>query len=231
MSWVGSRPVHLFLGARRAGLVQEGRSERWIDAESTRQAWDLALDEIPPRSSLRIWLSGGVARPFLLSVQGLRAEDAPTVSASRASEETGLASPCRVVVERWLPDGRLLCVAAEESVIAAIETAAAGKRVHVKTIRPWWAAVGFGDGVSAASVGAVTIEDGDSLVALAGSGDAMEVATALVPAPFPEERQTLLHRLTVLGGGGRQRHARLDIGQVRARAGACPFGASWSDTP
>ena len=234
---VGSETVHVFLGRSRLGLQRRGGPVQWKTGGLAVALWSDACAELRPgrRCSVRVWLSGSLARPFILpAVAGLsKFADAKVVAAARASEETGLDGPCRVSIDAWHPGAPAICVAVEEALLAEIEASEDTRRVRVTSIRPWWSAVLCDPAAGARTLSILTVDDGESLVALAGSGDRMEVASSYVPALDEAQRKALCQRMVLAAGTdvGAQRHADLqshaDSPPPPAGKTSRPFAPVW----
>lgn len=239
MWWAGSEQVDVFLGRTRVGLQRPGKPARWEQGVSADDLWNVARDAIRAdgRASVRVWLGGALARPFILPVmEGLAGiRDARAIAATRAAEETGLAGPCSVSIDAWQPDVPTVCVAIEEDLHHRIEHTGS-KEVRVIGIRPWWSAVLCDAGTDAGSLAVLTVDDGESLVTLAGAGDAITVASSYTPAPEGGQRTAMVQRILsgVSAGAGAQRHARLaplqEVPPVPSHS-RCPFAPLWDGTP
>lgn len=240
MWWAGSESVHIFLGRTRVGMqVFGGGPAQWEVGRSASDLWMAALEEIRARRrvSVRIWLSGSVARPFILpAVQGLGTlADARMVAATRAPEETGLVGPCCVSMDVWRPGEPAMCVAMEEGLRKAIEAGEDAKKVRVVGIRPWWAAVLCDPACEANSLSILTVDDGESLVALAGLDQQIEVASTYVPVLDDLQRAALMQRVISATGrsNARRRHASFaaapEATPASGNASQCPFTATWQD--
>ncbi|XHS79818.1 hypothetical protein ACFJGW_07510 [Burkholderiaceae bacterium UC74_6] len=97
------------------------------------------LAEQSRRFGLRVWLSAGLCRPFLISdVEGAKsAQDWQLVAQTMAEEATGVDGPCEVWLDR-VPAAPRLAVAmrsdAKREIIDALGT-------HLLSLRPWWSEV------------------------------------------------------------------------------------------
>jgi hypothetical protein len=139
-------------------LVGVKRHRRWFD-----------------RRSVRIWLSGALARPFVLEpVAGLRSVvEATALAQAAAAGATGLSGVCAVALES-LPVGRLaLVTAVEQRVLDALFATLKRHRMTAQSIRPWWARVLEERLRAAAPPQMVCIAEGPVATLLAGEGPAM----------------------------------------------------------
>lgn len=236
----GSDTIHVFLGRSRLGLHRQGEAARWEQGASAADLWSRAVAGLNPRrrSSVHVWLGGNLARPFLLPpLEGLgTTADACIVAGSRANEETGLQGPCAVSIDAWRPRASTACVAMEEELRAAILAAGSG-RVRIAGIRPWWSAVLCDPGTEARATCVLSVDDGESLVVLAGADDGIDLAASYSPAPDAAQREALVRRILSARGEGPQghRHARLamppDLTGGRKAASHCPFLPEWGTAP
>lgn len=103
MLWAGSKPRDLYLGTRAvaicdgADVLLSAPVQGFAAGVSQAQSH---LAKAPLTGRLRVWLSGGLCRPFLLpDLPGIHgAAETLRVASRLASERTGLGSDCRV----WL---------------------------------------------------------------------------------------------------------------------------------
>jgi len=91
----------LYVGTRMAALCQGGQAifvAAVNDTDAALAALSPPLAKLGGRSKLRIWLSGGLCRPFIVpAVPGIRGTvEWQRTAAALAPQRTGLAGPCRV---------------------------------------------------------------------------------------------------------------------------------------
>jgi len=146
--WVGSKPVDVFLGESVLGLAASGERPHWESTDSAREAWRrtsgfLAATPTRRRRSrpIRVWLSGHLARPFLVSpIRGLkRRGEAIQVAQSIAESATGLSGPLRVWLDVWQDGQPCLGIAVEQSLVDLIEAQDEAVAYRLESIAPWWA--------------------------------------------------------------------------------------------
>jgi hypothetical protein len=173
--------MDVFLGRSVLGVYQLDKPARWFDVSNAFEGWDRAKQEIESMGGkhtakvrTRVWLSGSVARPFLLPIlPGLtRAHDALKVAQTMCAEATGLAGPCRLWLDDWVKDQACLAVAMEQSVVDAIEASAGKAKFVLEGLRPWWsealrASLNLVDRSLRPSL--LAIDDGEALTVLGGS--------------------------------------------------------------
>src|SRR5207245_1953611 len=90
-----------------------------------------------------LWLSGGLARPYLCGpVDGLAGwKEAEAFAAAAAPEATGLEAPCRVRLEDWPGEVPALGTAIDASLSESIDALARSRRIVWRSVRPRWTAV------------------------------------------------------------------------------------------
>lgn len=220
---VGSDKIDVYLGATAVGMAHGGRLIGWTmdgDLWSAVAGWSELVRPTGwrrwSRPRVRVWLSGGLAPPFLVTPpEGLtswfeleriaRAQAARTGSAATSfpmpmvlGETDAAPSKVPVVhVESWPGPGAALCVACNALLIDLVY-GVLGARFSVHSIRPWWAlALAAARGFATSSFVA---RDADSLVFLAcddtgGWRAAERIATTNGEA---EARGALLRKLVYL---------------------------------
>lgn len=221
----GSECAHVYVGQSIAGGLRradgQSRSVRWSPTSSPLQGWEEAVDwlsqPLPAGAAVRrarVWLSGSLARPFMFGpVEGLRHErEAIDLAHSLAPEATGMAGPCLVWLDSWLPGGSCVAIAIERELRDAIESFAKKRHLRLASLRPWWA------GVLDESVGSpdpcqmLAIEDTDSLTVISGRGKVDSIGTYLPPPPATERAAILARRsLSQVVPAEQVRYARLEV--------------------
>lgn len=226
----GSDTIDVFLGRNRFGVQRRGEHARWETGSDSLESLGDALDSVQGSRgvSVRIWLSGSLARPFVLPpLQGLTTwADAQAVAAARASEETGLDAPCCVSIDRWKAGAPVGCVAMEEALRASILTLLVTRKVRIAGIRPWWAAVLCDRATHARSLALLTVDDGESLVVLAGEKDGLDMACCYTPAPDTIQRASLVQRILSAGGQGARAHRHATLVTRNATGAAAPSAST-----
>ncbi len=189
-----------WLRVRARGAVQPLPADGW---QGGLNALGQALAESKPRR-LRLWLSGALARPFMLEpVPGLRdRQEALRLAQAQTADATGLAGACVVWMDAWKPDQPCLAVAVEQHLIDAAQAMAAEACVRLTGIAPGWnAALYQRIGAKGDLPKLLAVEDADALTVLGfGSGlgqGGMAFSQAIVPAPAPERMNAQLQRLAM----------------------------------
>jgi len=152
------------------------------------------------RPTVKVWLSGFWARPFVLELpSGLKSSEWSIVAAARAAAEVGFDVNCSVKVQS--PQGvgagsgsRGLAVAVPLGLLTALMEGAKSAGVRLKSIRPWWA--GALDEVlqDGKPLELFSAADTDSVVLLVGSSDSWMLATTSSPRPFDQDLERWYRR-------------------------------------
>lgn len=189
----GSKVSDVYLGTRALAVCEAGASVLATDVESFEAAlggfaqW---LDAVPSRRRLRLWLSGGLCRPFIVpSVQGVANEsEIQTVASALAPQHTGLTGPCTVFVERNAVSAPVVAVAVQEDRIRRIHDlmASAARKPKLLSIRPWWAEVLRHSLVHEPTLAALGVQDCDSMTVLIGR-EAGRFETAATYSPITDQ--------------------------------------------
>jgi hypothetical protein len=201
---VGSKVSDVYIGTRAFAVCEGGLPLVAADAEG----FDVALSGfaqwlnvhgMPSRRRLRLWLSGGLCRPFIVpAVHGIvNDSEMQTVASAMAPQLTGLASPCVVFVERGVSAAPVVAVAVQEDRIKKIRdlVVSSARKPTLISIRPWWAEVLRHSLVGEPTLAALGVQDCDSMTVLIGRKSAMfETATTYVPVTDQGTAQSVLTR-------------------------------------
>jgi hypothetical protein len=195
--------VDLYVGQSVVAWARDGRTEVFEDAAGFAPALERCLLQAKrewrwfERKSVRVWLSGASARPFIVApVAGLRsAAEAQAIATAAAGSATGIAAPCAVQLEGLPTAFPTLATAVAQSVIDAIHTAMKAHGAMAVSLRPWWARAL--DARLGQRLGAtlVAVDEPDGVTLLGASGSVPTVATTLVPRPDPKQTLTMVRRL------------------------------------
>ena len=207
MWWAGADRARVYLGVASAGVQTGGRAAatRWVQADAPAGAFERALRSIEPgavrrlgRRAIEVHLSGALARPFMLdAVAGMNSwPEALQVAGALAPEATGLAGPCAVWLDAWVPGQRCVAVAMEAALRDQIEQIARAARLRIATLRPWWcAAIDSARAHLLEPARLLAVEDGDSLTLLtAPDGDDYAALATHAPGPGPVQARAVLAR-------------------------------------
>lgn len=209
---VGSKPVHVYLGTRRvmvsgaAGL----QSQAVNGLAEARQVLRTQLQGLGKSSRLRLWLSGGLCRPFILdALPGLVSRDEiHRVAAATAAQRTGLAAPCRLWIEPRPVIGDRVVVAMNAQVYDQLHDSFREAGHAALSVRPWWAELL--PGAAAKTTDAATclaVRDCDSVTLLFGAGAEVALASTYAPVADDSSAKAIVARTLVSSG--------LADGQVR----------------
>jgi hypothetical protein len=154
----------------------------------------------PP--ALRIWLSGGLARPFLVGpVAGLRRwHEAMALASAAAPEATGLTGSCRTVLEGWPGDRAALAIAVPTPLLERIDQEARRLRQSVQSIRPWWCRMVESASAPAAAGETLAIEDSDALTILREQAGQFVLARTYSPRPSADQVASVVVRTALAEG-------------------------------
>ncbi|MED5621560.1 hypothetical protein [Ideonella sp. BN130291] len=143
------------------------------------------LGEAPARSRVKLWLSGGLCRPFVLPpVPGVRSkEELVQMATAMAPLHTGLDGGCTVWLENAALTASCVAVAVQSDVLAQWHGALAKIRPKPVTIaiRPWWNELLRASADAAPVPTGLAVCDCDSLTVLLGAGAAIERVVNVFP--------------------------------------------------
>jgi hypothetical protein len=195
--------VDLYVSEFAAAWAREGRTELFEDAAGFAPALERCLLEAGrgrrwfQRRSVRIWLSGALARPFVVApVAGLRSiSEAQEVARAAAGAATGIAGPALVQLEGMPTLAPTLATAVAQSVIDQIRTVLKAHGFTVMSLRPWWARALDARLMQRSGAALVAVDEADGVTLLGASGSAATMAMTLLPRPDPEQTLAMVRRL------------------------------------
>lgn len=202
MWWAGNPAVDLYLGTRWAAMDGGVKAPccapagDFSEALSHAETW---LRPLPPRSPVRVWLSGSQCRPFLWQPPpGLRGRsEIERVAAAMAAERTGMTPPVRTWIERQ-PSGRAcVVVVAQDASLRSVEALVHGAGHRPVSLKPWWSAALSFAMREATGLESLAVFDGDALTIFAGQDAAMVEATVFTPVADLDSARGLLARARV----------------------------------
>jgi hypothetical protein len=212
--YLGTRAVAVCCGAE---VLLTEHVEDFDGAVGRLQAW---LQTQPKCPSLRLWLSGGLCRPFIVpAVTGLASTaERLKVAEAMALQKTGLTGDCQVWLERADKAGIAIAVAIERVRLAQITrvTSKIERKPDILSIRPWWSeALRHVLGREPGAV-ALGVQDCDSMTVLAGQIGAYEMASTYSPVFDEPTAQSVLMRalMPFEGLDGNEIVARLVFGKM-----------------
>jgi len=238
--WVGSKPHDVYLGTR-AFAVCRGADKLAVQSvegsDAVFGAFAGWLAEGGPRRRLRLWLSGGLCRPFIVPVvPGVSSEQEwQQVAAAMAPAQCGLQGACRV----WLsaPDKKRnarIAVAVQETLLQRLhETVDSAACKHrIASIRPWWSEVLQHALQREPTLQVLAVQDCDALTVLAGAGEGFDSASTLTPVFDTETAEAALARMLLMAdvAPGQDLRARLTLNGAGHAAASMALGplAEWS---
>jgi len=200
----GSKVCDVYLGTRAFAVCEGGAPVLAAEVEGLDSALNglaewLNAEAAPKRRRLRLWLSGGLCRPFIVpAVRGV-ANDAEiqAVASAMAPQLTGLVGPCTVFVERRTPKASVIATAVQEGNIQKIRdlVAASPRKPKLLSIRPWWAEVLRHSLLREPTLAALGVQDCDSMTVLVGrKPDGFDTATTYAPVIDQSTAQSVLTR-------------------------------------
>lgn len=200
----GSKVCDVYLGTRALAMCEGGVPVLTTDVEGFDAAlsgwagW-LNADAAPMRRRLRLWLSGGLCRPFIVpAVQGVK-DDAEihAVASAMAPQLTGFVGPCTVFVERRTPKASVIATAVQDDHIQKIHDlmASSTRKPKLLSIRPWWAELLRHSLLREPTLTALGVQDCDSMTVLIGrEPDGFDTATTYAPVIDQSTAQSVLTR-------------------------------------
>lgn len=176
------------------------------------------------KTPVRIWLSGALARPFMLEpMAGLKSWRELTLWAeSCAAEAVGMSAPCQVQVEAWPENHPTLAVAMERGLLESIEAQASLHNLHVQCIRPGWAEVANELWQQQPELRLIGVEDADAITLLGSHNQQLNRAHSYWPKPAEDQIDPLLSRMAlVMGATAKETHRTkfLPLERGKARMG------------
>jgi hypothetical protein len=185
--WAGNkvRPRDIYLGTRTVAWVDGNGATVAASIEGMESAVFTVRDRLEEsvyKGRLRIWLSGGLCRPFLLpDLSGVVNPDEILRVASRlAIERTGLSGNCKVWLDRPRRGTARMAVAVAQGTLDALH-AELGGRWRIDAIRPWWTEVLRVALSREETPCALGVQDCDSLTLLMGKKNSFDAASTICP--------------------------------------------------
>lgn len=202
--------IEVYIGLHSGGWALDGRTQAWSAHTDPVQGLERWAREIGQRHAGRwrrprvdLWLSGGLARPFLCGpLAGLTNwREAETFAAAVAPEATGLRGPVRVKLEDWPGDASAVGTALDAALAEAIDVVADSCRIAWRSVRPRWAAALDDMLAQRPSTSLVAVAEEDALTLLCASATSTaapgdrDLAATYAPAPDLAQATALWHRV------------------------------------
>jgi hypothetical protein len=146
---------------------------------------------------LHIWLSGGLARPFVFGpVVGLNGwREAQEAAQALASAASGIAAPCTARVETDPTSTRALATAVSTALIDGVYDATRTRKLRLASVRPWWARVTEDARLAQNNDLLLCCRDEAVLTALAWRGQEVVFAATYPTSSGTHDDATLIRRL------------------------------------
>lgn len=224
---VGNEPVHIYLGTRRV-MVSGATGLQSQAVNGLAEAFEVLrtqLQGLGKRSRPRLWLSGGLCRPFILdALPGLASRDeVHRVAAATAAQRTGLQAPCRLWIEPRPVASDRVVVAMHARVYDQLHDSLRGAGHAALSVRPWWAELLRGAAAKTADAAtSLAVRDCDSVTLLLGAGAEVTLAATYAPVADDSSAKAIVARTVVSSGlaNGQVRFLRLVHSPQRADGGA-----------
>lgn len=188
--WSAGSEQHLYLdraAAEGAGLGDALRR------------WKEALPHGGRGIKAQVWLSGGLARAFMMApVEGLRSRaEAERTAEAMAPAETGLEGACIVWLDAWKPAQPCLAVAVQHGFVAALQAAAVEAGIGLRSVQPCWNRALSGQLKRKGSIRMLAAVESDALTVLASDGQRITHAQSCCPVPAADRIEAQLRRQAV----------------------------------
>jgi hypothetical protein len=183
--WAGSKLLDVYLGTRAVAICDDMEvllAEPVQGFEAGLSSTQQRLVEYSKKLRVRVWLSGGLCRPFLLpTLPGIHgANETLRVATKLANERTGLAGACQVWLETNMRSESRVAVAVARVTLNRLQVGL-GNRCRIDSVRPWWSDVLRTTLQQEVPPRALGVRDCDSLTVLLGRNGGFEVATTVTP--------------------------------------------------
>ena len=200
MSWDGGEPTDLYLGDRQVAVCVGPRLIARADIDDWSQGAAQApalLKRHRPAHAVRVWLGGGLCRPFLLpeaaaTLRRGEREQLRHVLARRTLACPGV--PCTVWSEAPPPGLRPVAVGVQTVVLTRLHQAVSAAGARVGHVGPWWAeALNRLLAADGTALVALAVHDGDAVTVLRGRGPSFDEVRTIAPV---EDRAAALATLS-----------------------------------
>lgn len=228
MSWAGFDVLDVYLGSDKGALVRAVGPVVWRDharaevglsdllkgVAGTRRMW--------PAPRVRLWLSGGLARPFVFEPPvGLKnAAELLKLARARAAQASGLTPPCEVCLSDTTVGHRQLAVVLNGDLHQALVAVASKTGARLISVQPWWARVQYKVLREQPELQALTVVDTDSVTMLAATQSEWVAAQSYVPTPEGPQLQALVVRFLLSSNCAKSQSARVSLDAAAAANGS-----------
>jgi hypothetical protein len=199
--WAGSKVYDVYLGTRAVAVCQGAQvlvAEPVDNFDAAEVAFSKWLAGVRSRLRVRVWLSGGLCRPFIVpDVQGVKAHaERLKVAMALAAQQTGLVGECHVWLEQSKTPEASIAVAVQKECLSQILSVVASPSCNAKllSIRPWWSDALRHAVRTHPQVAVLGVQDCDSMTVLVGPGVQYVVASTYSPVTDQPTAQSVLTR-------------------------------------
>lgn len=153
-----------------------------------------------PRAS--VWLSGALARPFMIGpVGGLKSwAEAQAFAHATAPTACGLIKPAPPALSGWPQARPVLAIATEQQLLDELNRIASACQVRLAAVRPWWALACNLVCRQAGDAAGLIVREDDALTVLAAADSRWTAASWCAPEPDEAATRALELRLMVACG-------------------------------
>jgi hypothetical protein len=194
----------VYLGTRvvaactAGGPVAASRIDGVAAAMDFLQRWS---QEQPRPPKLRIWLSGGLCRPFMLPrIAGSSAAELEKIAVSLVPEQIGWFEPVTVRVDMQRNSGQAVAVAVKSRTLDELRQALGTPRREPVSIQPWWAEVLRISTAKHPHAQCLAVQDCDSVCVIAGEGPFTRSASVVTPIEDRTAAEAAIARLRFTQG-------------------------------
>jgi hypothetical protein len=216
--------VDLYIDEKAVVWVRPTGAERFEDEDGFAPALSRCLDRVQrrwrwfDRKAVNVWLSGVLARPFVVEpVDGLRSmAEARALAQAAAPAATGLAAPCAVQLEAVPVQRAVIATAVEQRALDALLGALRQRKVVARSIRPAWASAVEDRSRQQPQAQMVCFVEPGGATLLAGEGPSLAMTVAHADAAQVDA----LMRRVCIGQGiavDRAAVARFDVQRLRSK--------------
>lgn len=211
MWWAGAEATDVYLSSRCIAVF-EGQErvclQRLGDGDTPAPAFEDWAHNAKRRLRIRVWVSGGICRAFLVPAadQLKNRAEALKVAEAMAPDSTGLASGCSVWLDSDQGAKGVVAAAIDQGTLTGVLEVTRLAGLRLLSLRPWWAELLRAAVAQASDIQSVAVHDCDSVTVLAGQGDRLEFATTHAPVGDRATAEATIRRLMMLAsvapGGG-----------------------------
>ncbi len=200
--WAGSEVWDLYLDTASNGLARLGQAPTWEAHATPAQGASAGMKRLRAQARgwasprVRVWLSGALAKPFVLTpVTGLKGKlEAQAMAQAMVREATGLEPGCDVCLDSVPKSAPALSVAIPSDLGQEIAGTAKALRVTIKSLRPWWAGA-LGEALASdARLELFAAQDTEAVTVLVAKENVWLSANTYTPNPNGAQLEALVTR-------------------------------------